>query len=97
MRLLAIICALTLAATNVQAAGARWIGTWAAPPAPPMAAPANNPARGTPTFNDQTLIQVVRLSAGGQRLRLRPHKRERAGQSEQTHGDPPRTLSAAFP
>lgn len=71
MRLLALICALTFCATQVEAAGARWLGSWAASPAPPMAAPSNNPARGTPTFNNQTVVQTVRLSAGGERLRLR--------------------------
>ena len=75
MRLFAIISALTLAAasaaTSADAASARWIGTWGAPPAPPMAPPANNPARGTPTFDNVTLVETVRLSAGGQRLRLR--------------------------
>jgi len=71
MRLLGLACALTLAATPVWAAPARWIGSWAAPPAPTMAAPANNPGRGTPTFSNVTLVQFLRLSAGGQRLRLR--------------------------
>jgi lysophospholipase L1-like esterase len=76
MRLFAIICAQTIAimafaATSAQAAPARWIGTWAAPPGLPMAAPANNPGRGTPTFDNQTVVQTVRLTAGGQRLRLR--------------------------
>ena len=72
MRLTAIICALALAGTHANAAGAaHWIGSWAASPAPPMAAPANNPTRGTPTFNNQTVAQVIRLSAGGQRLRIR--------------------------
>jgi len=71
MRLLALICALTLCASQSEAASAHWIGTWAASPAPPMVAPPNNPARGTPTFSNQTIVQTVRLSAGGQRLRLR--------------------------
>jgi lysophospholipase L1-like esterase len=71
MRILGLACALSLATTSVWAAPARWIGSWAASPAPPMAAPANNPARGTPTFNNVTLAQVVRLSAGGQALRVR--------------------------
>jgi lysophospholipase L1-like esterase len=71
MRLLAFACALALTAASAQAATARWLGSWAAPPAMPMAPPANNPARGTPTFDNQTIVQVVRLSAGGRRLRLR--------------------------
>ena len=69
----ALIAALALVASQAQAASARWLGSWGASPAPPMAA--TNPVRpqfpGTPSFNNQTIIQVVRLSAGGQRLRLR--------------------------
>jgi lysophospholipase L1-like esterase len=71
MRRLVLICALMFCASQAQAAGGRWIGSWAASPAMPMAAPANSPARGTPTFNNQTLVQTVRLSAGGSRLRIR--------------------------
>jgi lysophospholipase L1-like esterase len=71
MRLLGLACALALATTSAWATPAHWIGSWAASPTPPMTAPANNPARGTPTFNNQTLAQVVRLSAGGQALRVR--------------------------
>jgi lysophospholipase L1-like esterase len=72
MRLLVLVCALGLFASQAEAAGARWLGSWGAPPAPPMAAaPGANPLRVTPSFDNQTLVQVVRLSAGGQRLRLR--------------------------
>jgi lysophospholipase L1-like esterase len=71
MRLLAFACAIALVASTAEAAPARWIGSWAASPAPPMTAPANNPGRGTPSFNNQTLAEVVRLSAGGQALRVR--------------------------
>ncbi|HEY2359054.1 MAG TPA: SGNH/GDSL hydrolase family protein [Phenylobacterium sp.] len=71
MRLTGLVCALALLGSQAHAAAERWIGSWGASPAPPMAAPANNPARGTPTFNNQTVVQVVRLSAGGRRLRLR--------------------------
>jgi hypothetical protein len=71
MRLSVLVCALALVASHAQAAGSHWIGSWGASPAMPMAAPANNPARGTPTFNNQTVVQVVRLSAGGAVLRLR--------------------------
>jgi lysophospholipase L1-like esterase len=71
MRLSLMICVLAFMASQVQAAEGRWVGSWAASPAMPMAAPANNPARGTPSFNNQTITQVVRLSAGGQRLRVR--------------------------
>jgi lysophospholipase L1-like esterase len=71
MRLSVLICALALTAFHAQASGTKWIGSWGASPAMPMAAPANNPSRGTPTFNNQTVTQIVRLSAGGQRLRVR--------------------------
>ncbi|WP_372786627.1 SGNH/GDSL hydrolase family protein [Phenylobacterium sp.] len=71
MRLLTLVCALALAGSQAQAAAARWIGSWGASPAPPMAPPARAPQLGTPTFSNQTVVQIVRLSAGGQRLRLR--------------------------
>jgi hypothetical protein len=71
MRLSALVCALALAAPHAQAAGAKWIGSWGASPAMPMAAPTNNPARSTASFDNQTVTQIVRLSAGGSRLRLR--------------------------
>ncbi|THD51324.1 SGNH/GDSL hydrolase family protein [Phenylobacterium sp.] len=71
MRLAILACAFALAAPAVQAAPAHWIGSWGASPALPMAAPPNNPARGTPTFSNQTITQVVRLSAGGPKLRIR--------------------------
>jgi len=71
MRLTALACALALAAGHAQAAGERWIGSWGASPAMPMPAAANGRIPGTPSFNNQTVVQVVRLSAGGPRLRLR--------------------------
>ena len=64
----ALITALTLVASQAEAAAARWVGSWGASPAPPMSGAG---PRATPTFNNQTLVQVVRLSAGGGRLRLR--------------------------
>jgi lysophospholipase L1-like esterase len=72
MRLPVLICAFALAAAQAQAAGTRWVGSWGASPAPSMASAPGPMARlATPTFNNQTVVQVVRLSAGGQRLRLR--------------------------
>jgi lysophospholipase L1-like esterase len=72
MRLLALVCALAFCTSQAEAAGARWLGSWGASPAPPMAAVPGGGSRGvTPSFNNQTIVQVVRLSAGGQRLRLR--------------------------
>jgi lysophospholipase L1-like esterase len=46
-----------------------WIGTWGASPLPPNVAAGPFPA--TPSFENQTIRQIVRISAGGDRLRLR--------------------------
>lgn len=46
-----------------------WIGSWGASPLPPTPAGGFFPA--TPSFENQTIRQIVRLSAGGERLRLR--------------------------
>jgi len=48
---------------------ASWVGSWGASPLPPSAATARCAA--TPGFANQTIRQIVRLSAGGDRLRLR--------------------------
>ena len=71
MRLSVLVCALALTAVHAHAAGGHWVGSWGASPAMPMAAPANSRLPGTPSFNNQTVVQLVRLSAGGPRLRLR--------------------------
>lgn len=72
MRLPVLICALALCAAPAQAAGARWIASWGASPAPPMAAaPGVEARRISPAFSNQTIVQVMRVSAGGQRLRVR--------------------------
>ena len=55
-----------------SAAAPAWRTSWAAPPAMPMpAAPGVPPERATPQFRDQTIVQTIRLSGGGGRLRLR--------------------------
>src|SRR6185312_5121022 len=51
------------------AAGGQWITTWAAAPLAPT--PAGGPFPASPSFKDQTVRQIVHLSAGGTRLRLR--------------------------
>ena len=56
---------------GLHAAAGRWIGSWAASPAMPMTVPANSRLPGTASFNNQTVTQVVRLSAGGSHLRIR--------------------------
>ena len=56
-------CATTLTAIPAFAAPSNWIAVFAAPPTPP---PAN-----APSFENQTIRQVVRLSAAGKRVRIR--------------------------
>jgi lysophospholipase L1-like esterase len=51
------------------ASAAEWVQTWGAAPQPPT--PAQGPFPATPTFANQTVRQVVRVSVGGNRLRLR--------------------------
>jgi lysophospholipase L1-like esterase len=71
LRRLALACALLLLPLSARAAPV-WMESWAASPAPPTL-PANGAAgnRYNPGFDNQTLVQVVRLSAGGRRLRIR--------------------------
>ncbi|TCJ41406.1 SGNH/GDSL hydrolase family protein [Parafrankia sp. BMG5.11] len=59
--------------TGVSAAGAeKWVATWQAPPAPPMPLPPAAESRPTtPVFDDKTIIQVVRVTGEGARVRLR--------------------------
>jgi lysophospholipase L1-like esterase len=65
----ALACALLFAAITEQASAAAWVTTWAAAPLPPSAAMGPFPA--TPSFANQTIRQVVRISAGGNRVRVR--------------------------
>ena len=58
-----------LAASNTQAADLTWARTWGASPQAPNVA--LGPAFASPTFSDQTLRQVVRISGGGRRVRIR--------------------------
>jgi len=65
-----IVCAvLLLAAVAAHAQPANWVGSWGASPQPPS--PGGGPFPPTPSFNDQTVRQIVRLSVGGERVRLR--------------------------
>src|SRR5688572_29580512 len=52
-----------------MAGAAEWIGTWGAAPVTP--GPALGPGAPPSTFVNQTVRQVVRISAGGDRIRLR--------------------------
>jgi len=56
-------------ASACNAAAASWVGTWGAAPLPATAAFGPFPA--TPTFENVTIRQVVRVSAGGKRVRVR--------------------------
>jgi lysophospholipase L1-like esterase len=53
----------------VMAQSTGWVGSWGASPLPPSPAGARFPA--TPSFANQTIRQIVRLSAGGDKVRLR--------------------------
>lgn len=66
------VAALSIAAASASAEPVRWGASWAAPPAPPSKAVPNLPTSFiTPSFRNQTIVQVVRLSRGGRALRLR--------------------------
>ena len=72
MRLPILVSLMLLVASPSMAADARWMASWGASPAPPMAAaPGVEARRISPTFANQTIVQTLRLSAGGQRLRVR--------------------------
>lgn len=60
---------IVLASFAARAEAANWIATWGAAPLPPSAAA--GPIPGSPSFANQTIRQVVRISAGGDRVRIR--------------------------
>jgi lysophospholipase L1-like esterase len=64
-----MVCAALLAAASAATNAAEWIATWSAAPLPPSQAAGAR--AGTPGFSNQTIRQVVRISAGGNRLRVR--------------------------
>lgn len=49
----------------------RWVATWAASPAPPVLEAGEAPQRLSPSFNDETVVQSLKVSVGGERLRIR--------------------------
>ena len=61
-------CVVALALCSTTRA-AEWVQTWGAAPLPPTAAMGPFPA--TPSFNNQTIRQTVRVSVGGERIRIR--------------------------
>jgi lysophospholipase L1-like esterase len=68
-RILVGLSLTVLVASALDARAAEWIATWGAAPEPPTAAGGRFPA--TPSFANQTIREVVRISAGGQRVRIR--------------------------
>ncbi len=72
-----LIAAATAAAALAVAgtADAAWIGSWGASPEPPtVATPGVAPTgrfRASPSFENQTVRQIVRVSAGGKQVRVR--------------------------
>lgn len=69
LRLATALFAWALLASAADAAELNWARSWAASPQAPS--PAIGTIPGTPTFHDQTVRQVVRLSGGGAALRVR--------------------------
>ncbi|HXR90783.1 MAG TPA: SGNH/GDSL hydrolase family protein [Steroidobacteraceae bacterium] len=66
---LAAACLVTLLMNALPCGAAEWVATWGVAPLPPSAAFGPFPA--TPSYHDQTIRQVVRISAGGERVRIR--------------------------
>ena len=69
LRRLVLLCIACLTTGLVYGAEPHWVGSWGASPLPPSAAV--GPFAATPSFSNQTIREVVRLSAGGRHLRLR--------------------------
>jgi lysophospholipase L1-like esterase len=65
----AMLCAALIAVLANEANAATWVGSWGAAPLPPS--PAAGPFPGTPSFSNQTIRQIVRISAGGKQVRVR--------------------------
>ena len=65
--LLISIAALASASAH-SAEPMHWVASWGASPAPP---PSQTPSSSSPSFEDRTIRQIVRLSAGGERVRIR--------------------------
>lgn len=66
--LAAAVCALASAASVTFAADSHWVAAWYSPPFPETAVWGCNQVR---TFTHQTVRQVVRLEAAGDRVRIR--------------------------
>jgi lysophospholipase L1-like esterase len=64
-----LACALFAVACTGTPADSQWIGSWGASPVPPREAIGPFPA--SPRFHNQTIRQTIRLSAGGDHVRVR--------------------------
>jgi lysophospholipase L1-like esterase len=64
-----LCAALLLAGMSSVCAAAGWVQTWGVAPLPPSQAMGPMPA--TPGFDNQTIRQTVRISVGGQQIRIR--------------------------
>ena len=65
----AAVCLIALLGSSMPGAAAEWVATWGSAPLPPS--PAFGPTPATASYADQTIRQVVRISAGGERVRIR--------------------------
>jgi lysophospholipase L1-like esterase len=65
----AAVCLIALLASSMPGKAAQWVATWGTAPLPP--GPAFGPTPATPSYANQTIRQVVRISAGGTRIRIR--------------------------
>ena len=63
------LAACAIALTAAPASAESWARSWAASPQAPT--PSGGRFPGSPTFNDQTVRQIVRLSGGGSKVRVR--------------------------
>ena len=62
-------CLVALAVMSMRCEAAGWTASWGAAPLAPS--PALGPFPATPIFSNQTIRQVVHITAGGSRLRVR--------------------------
>jgi lysophospholipase L1-like esterase len=83
---LALAFLATAAAQAEEAGGTRWIASWAASPQPRWEGDFPLPVLAPPSLWNQTVRQRVRLSLGGERIRLVLSNR---------YGDTPTTIGAA--
>ena len=62
-------CLTAMMAMSSPTEAAEWTASWGAAPLPPS--PAMGPFPATPAFSNQTIRQIVRITVGGSRVRIR--------------------------